>query len=127
MGQRAAAPQHGAWTLRRALLAGAAASVLAWPMGGMAVRVSDVPRFATLSRPAGGRLARGLCTVPAGSTVEMVAEVAGPGVPPSAQRLWFVRVLDGACRGAEMSVPLAYLHDERDTPTPSTLPTPPLR
>ena len=92
----AAAPlQHGACILRCALLAGAAAVALVWPMRGMAVRVSDVPLFATLNCPAAGRLGQGLCTVPAGSTVEMVAEVAGPGVAPAAQRQWFVRVLDG--------------------------------
>ena len=96
-------------------------------MWGMAVRVSDVPRFATLSRSTAGRLVQGTCTVPEGSTLELVAEVAGPGVAPSAQRLWFVRVLDGACQGAELSVPEADLRDERDSPTPLTRPTPPRR
>jgi len=128
MGQRAAAAlSHSAWTLRRALLAVSAASVFAWPMGGMAVRVSDVPLFATLSRPTAGRLIQGPCTVPEGSTVELVAEVAGLGVAPSEQRLWFVRVLDGACQGAELSVPQDCLRDERDSPTPPTRPTPPRR
>jgi hypothetical protein len=123
----AAASRHGACTLRRALLASAAAVALAWPMRGMTVRVSDVPLFATLNCPAAGRLGQGLCTVPAGSTVEMLAEVAGPGVAPVAQRRWFVRVLDGACQGAELSVPQAYLRDERDTPTPPDLSTLPPR
>ena len=123
----------GAWSLRgdlqAALLAGVTASALAWPMLATAVLVRDVPRFATLSRAAGGQLAHRPCAVPAGSIVEMVAAVAGPGVAPLPQHLWFVRVrvLDGVCLGAELSVSQANLQDERDRPAPTARPKLPLR
>ena len=87
----------------------------------MAVRVNDVTEFATLNRPAAGRLSQALCTVVAGSTVEIVSEITGPVAVPNAHRLWFVRVLDGACVGAGLSVPQSYLHDVRDSPTPAAL------
>jgi hypothetical protein len=96
-------------------------------MRSLAVRVNDIPLYATLCKPAAGRRGLESCMVPAGSTVELVSEVAGPGVPRAAQRRWFVRVLDGSCQGAELSVPQDALRDERDTPTPAGGPPAPAR
>lgn len=112
---------------RRAWLLRGAAAACCWPLRSLAVRVNDVPLYATLCRPAAGRRGGEACTVPAGSTVELVSEVAGPGVPAAAQRQWFVRVLDGSCHGAELSVPQDALRDERDSPTPAGRPAPPTR
>jgi hypothetical protein len=89
--------------LRRAACVVATALSLV-PTPGVAMRVNDVQRFATLDRAAQGRLSAGPCKGPAGSTVEMIAEVAGPGVQAGASRFWFVRVVDGDCAGAEFSI-----------------------
>ncbi len=124
MGRQALA-LPGLWALRRRALLASAAAALALPLQGMAMRVSDVPRFASLSDAELGHIAQRPCAVAAGSTVEMVAEIAGLGVPPTAQGRWFVRVWGGPCKGAELNVPRVRLSDERDTPAPTVMPLPP--
>ncbi len=86
------------------------------------MRVNDVQRFATLCGAALGRRPQGACEVPDGSTVELLAEVSGLGVPPLHPRHWFVRVHSGPCAGAEFSVRQGRLLDERDTPEPTEAP-----
>lgn len=63
--------------LRRAVcLVATALSLVLTPDAAM--RVNDAQRIATLDRAEQGRLPAGPCKVPADSTVEMIAEVAGP-------------------------------------------------
>lgn len=86
------------------------------------MRVNDVQRFATLCGAAAGRRPQGVCEVPDGATVELVAEVSGLGLPPLHPRHWFVRVHGGPCDGAEFTVRQGRLQDERDTPQPTESP-----
>ena len=89
-----------------------------------AVRVSDVPLFATLRGSASARLGARECTAAEGSHVELVAEVAGPGVE-SADRRWFARVITGTCTGAELTVSEGLLRDQRSKPEPTSAAIPP--
>lgn len=91
-----------------------------------AMRVSDVPIYATLRCEASARRGTEECVVAAGSQVQLVAEVAGPGVAAGADRRWFARVIAGPCTGAELTVPESCLRDQRSTPEP-TLPAQPPR
>jgi hypothetical protein len=84
-----------------------------------AVRVTDVPLYATLACAVAARSNAGECMAPEGSHVELVAEVAGPGVVPASERRWFVHVINGPCTGAEASVPERCLRDQRAVPQPS--------
>jgi hypothetical protein len=100
---------------------GLVAASLLMPRRAHAVRVNDVRRFATLCGSAMGRRPEGVCEVPDGATVELVAEVSGLGLPPLHPRHWFVRVHSGPCAGAEFSVRQGRLLDERDAPGPPGL------
>ena len=87
--------------------------------GVRAVRVSDVPLYATLRCAASAKRGAAECVAPAGSHVQLVAEVAGPGVAPSADRHWFARVVAGPCSGAELTVAESCLSDQRSQPEPT--------
>lgn len=103
---------------RRAFLCGLPWLLLPLSARVRAVRVSDVPLYATLRQAMFGRTGDRACAVAAGSTVELVAEVAGPGVPAGAERRWFVRVVGGPCDGAELTVPDSALRDPRSQAAP---------
>lgn len=90
-----------------------------------AVRVSDVPLYATLSCAASARLGDRELVAAEGSHVELVSEVSGLGVAPSPERRWFARVIAGPNAGAELSVPESCLRDQRSQPEPPPTAKPP--
>lgn len=85
-----------------------------------ALRVNDVPIYATLSKSAEGSRGNRACAVPRGSYVELVSEVAGPGVAHSADRRWFVRVISSTCQDAELTLTESCLIDLRSQPEPTS-------
>jgi hypothetical protein len=109
-----------AWLAR--WLLGVLGGTLVAPRRAQAARVNAVQRFATLCGEALGRRPQGVCQVPDGATVELVAEVSGLGLPPLHPRHWVVRVHGGPCDGAEFSVRQGRLLDERDKPEPNEAP-----
>lgn len=86
-----------------------------------ALRVNDIPLYATLSKPAEGLRKARACAVPRGSHVELVGEVSGLGVAQGADRRWFVRVISGTCKDAELTLTESCLLDVRSQPEPSSL------
>jgi hypothetical protein len=92
------------------------------------VRVTDVPLYATLRGAATARLGARECAAAEGNHVELVSEVAGPGVGQGADRRWFARLITGPCAGAELTVPESLLGDQRSQPEPTAAPrSPPSR
>jgi len=89
------------------------------PLEVQAVRVTDVPLYATLACAAVATRDARECRVAEGSHVELVGEVSGPGVVPGADRRWFARVISGPCSGAELSLLESCLRDQRSVPEPS--------
>ena len=83
-----------------------------------AMRVSDVPIFATLNCIATAKLGGRECIVAKDSHVELVAEVGGLGSVAGSDRRWFARVVIGPCAGAELTVPESCLRDQRSQPEP---------
>lgn len=99
--------------------------ILPHTTGVHALRVNDVPLYATLSKPAEGSVRTRACAIPRGSHVELVGEVAGLGVAQSADRRWFVRVISGVCKDAELTLSESCLLDVRSQPEPTLADDPP--
>lgn len=113
MGDGGAAPRRRVGLLRLCGLL-----LLPAAVGVHAVRVSDVPLYATLTCSASATLGARQLVAAAGSHVALVGEVAGLGVPPGAERRWFARVIAGPDAGAELTVSEGCLRDQRSQPEP---------
>jgi hypothetical protein len=94
------------------------AGLLLRPTAGLGMRVNDVLLYATLGEETAAQIGLRPCRLAAGSIVQLVSEVAGPGVAPAQERQWFVRVASGPCAGAELTLSERRLKDQRGSPEP---------